>query len=132
MRAPWVKMFYFADGAYILPGADGLVTLGGIKDFGSSKMSLSKFDRTSIFERCCELVPSLRKAEVAFEWVGLRPFRQPVRVEAEVIEKRTGHTIVIHNYGHGGHGVSLSWGTAIHAARLVDENLNKRKLQSQL
>ena len=41
--------------------------------------------------------------------VGLRPFRRPgFRVEVE----RLGEKVIIHNYGHGGCGVTLSWGTA--------------------
>lgn len=45
--------------------------------------------------------------------VGLRPYRPEgfvVRVE------RLGKKIVIHNYGHGGAGISLSWGTSTMAA----------------
>lgn len=45
--------------------------------------------------------------------VGLRPYRpQGYRLEAETIGSKT----VIHNYGHGGCGVTLSWGTANIAA----------------
>lgn len=48
--------------------------------------------------------------------VGLRPFRpQGFRLEAEVIEGRT----VVHNYGHGGCGVTLSWGCAGRAANMA-------------
>lgn len=52
-----------------------------------------------------DLDPSLLIREVA----GLRPFRPAgFRVEPE----RFGDTLVIHHYGHGGCGVTLSWGTA--------------------
>jgi D-amino-acid oxidase len=41
--------------------------------------------------------------------VGLRPFRPSgFRVEAEPL----GDKLLVHNYGHGGCGVTLSWGTA--------------------
>lgn len=41
--------------------------------------------------------------------VGLRPFRHSgFRVEAE----RVGEKTVVHNYGHGGGGITLSWGTS--------------------
>jgi glycine/D-amino acid oxidase-like deaminating enzyme len=47
---------------------------------------------------------------------GLRPFRPSgFVVRAERIDEKT----VIHNYGHGGCGVTLSWGTADMAARLA-------------
>jgi D-amino-acid oxidase len=45
--------------------------------------------------------------------VGLRPFRP----SGFVLEaRRYGEKIVIHDYGHGGGGVTLSWGTALLAA----------------
>ncbi len=50
--------------------------------------------------------------------VGLRPYRRSgVRVEREAFGEKT----VVHNYGHGGGGVSLSWGTA----QLAIEELEK-------
>jgi hypothetical protein len=54
--------------------------------------------------------PVLVSAErIARVDVGLRPFRPAgFRVEREML----GETAVIHNYGHGGGGISLSWGTA--------------------
>src|SRR4051812_42260877 len=48
--------------------------------------------------------------------VGLRPFRPSgFRVAAESL----GDKLVVHNYGHGGAGVTLSWGTAELATRLA-------------
>jgi D-amino-acid oxidase len=47
--------------------------------------------------------------------VGLRPGRASVRVEAE---SRRGARLV-HDYGHGGSGVTLSWGCAREAAALA-------------
>lgn len=61
-------------------------------------------------DRCAELVPELRRAEVLELLVGLRPTRPTVRLEA-----RPAHGTVprvIHNYGHGGSGITLSWGCA--------------------
>ncbi len=51
--------------------------------------------------------------------VGLRPFRPSgfvVRAEG------LGDKLLVHNYGHGGAGVTLSWGTATLAADLVRES----------
>ena len=48
--------------------------------------------------------------------VCLRPFRPAgPRVETE----RVGNTLVVHNYGHGGSGWSLAWGSSARAVRLA-------------
>ena len=48
--------------------------------------------------------------------VGLRPFRP----EGFVIRaERMGNKLLIHNYGHGGSGVTLSWGTSSLAVDLA-------------
>ena len=46
--------------------------------------------------------------------VGLRPFRPAGFV---LRAERQGDQLVVHNYGHGGGGITLSWGTAELAAR---------------
>ena len=51
--------------------------------------------------------------------VGLRPFRPSgFRVEAEPLAD----TLLVHNYGHGGSGVTLSWGTATLAIDRIAES----------
>jgi D-amino-acid oxidase len=58
----------------------------------------------------CSRVLSIDKPPVLAERVGLRPFRRSgVRLERDRL--RDGRT-VIHNYGHGGAGFTLSWGSA--------------------
>jgi D-amino-acid oxidase len=47
---------------------------------------------------------------------GLRPVRSTVRLEREELG---GGRVVIHNYGHGGAGVTLSWGCAAEVATLL-------------
>ena len=50
------------------------------------------------------------------EIVGLRPFRS----EGYVVEaQRIGNKVLVHNYGHGGAGITLSWGTATQAVDLL-------------
>ena len=58
----------------------------------------------------CSRVLNIDKPRVIAERVGLRPFRKSgVRVERDrLADGRT----VIHNYGHGGAGFTLSWGCA--------------------
>jgi glycine/D-amino acid oxidase-like deaminating enzyme len=52
------------------------------------------------------------------EVVGLRPYRpEGFVVEAE----RIGEKLLVHNYGHGGAGITLSWGTASLAVDILSE-----------
>jgi len=57
------------------------------------------------------------------EVVGLRPYRpEGFVVKAE----RIGPKLIVHNYGHGGGGVTLSWGTASLAVDLARDFVNAR------
>jgi D-amino-acid oxidase len=62
----------------------------------------------AIVDRCAEVEPALAGARVIERQVGLRPARARIRLEREEL----GNTTLIHNYGHGASGVSLSWGCA--------------------
>src|SRR5215211_7826816 len=55
------------------------------------------------------------------EVVGLRPYRPGGFV---VDAQRLGSKLLVHNYGHGGGGVTLSWGTASLAVDLAQDYLN--------
>ncbi|MEU0458917.1 FAD-dependent oxidoreductase, partial [Streptomyces sp. NPDC006129] len=48
--------------------------------------------------------------------VGLRPTRPAVRLERDALPDGR---LLVHNYGHGGGGVTVAWGCAEEAARLV-------------
>lgn len=112
--------FYGDFDTYIVPGFEG-VTLGGCRQYESFNLNLCPHDSAAIRERCNALVPSLKKAEVIREAVGLRPHRDTVRVEMEYLDTPKGVMKVVHNYGHGGYGVTTAPGTAIHASKLVKE-----------
>ena len=61
--------------------------------------------------------------EVFRTTVCLRPFRAAgPRIETEAL----GHKTVVHNYGHGGSGWSLSWGSAAEAVGLAMRNSPKK------
>ena len=64
-----------------------------------------------------ELAPIKAKADrITGVYVCTRPFRAAgPRVELE----RLGHKAIVHNYGHGGSGWSLSWGSSTLAVRLA-------------
>ena len=55
--------------------------------------------------------------------VGLRPHRDAgFRLQADKLDEK----LVIHNYGHGGAGMSLSWGTGLMAAEFALEHTERR------
>jgi D-amino-acid oxidase len=91
------------------------VVCGGIRlpDRWDSTPDEEVTDR--IVARCRRVQPRLRDAEIIDVVTGLRPDRPTVRVEAEPL----GSSWCVHNYGHGGNGVSLSWGCAREVAKLV-------------
>jgi D-amino-acid oxidase len=101
---------------YIVPRSRDIV-LGGTADEGDERLAADPPTAEGILARCAALDPRLRHAEVLEHRVGLRPGRPSVRLEAE---RRDGG-LLVHNYGHGGAGVTLSWGCADEVVRLVAE-----------
>lgn len=68
-----------------------------------------------MLRRAVEIEPQLARARVLAYQVGLRPNRATPRLEAEQI----GNSRCVHSYGHGGSGVTYSWGAALAAADLL-------------
>ena len=91
------------------------VVLGGVKRPGDWSLAPDPVITEGILRRCRSAVPELVDAPVIGVEVGLRPGRPAVRLEREW----RGDTMVVHNYGHGGNGVMLSWGCAQEAAELA-------------
>lgn len=70
-----------------------------------------------IVARCARVRPEIAGARVIGHRVGLRPARDGgVRIEAEPLP---GGGRLVHNYGHGGAGVTVAWGCAEETAGLV-------------
>uniref|UniRef100_A0A4W4DMG4 D-aspartate oxidase n=2 Tax=Electrophorus electricus TaxID=8005 RepID=A0A4W4DMG4_ELEEL len=133
VHAPWVKNF-IRDGdgkTYIYPGIS-YTTLGGTWQMDDWRLEVDKGDSESIVERCSQLVPSLHSAQVLEEWVGLRPGRRNLRVESERLQVEGHDVLVVHNYGHGGCGITLSWGTALDALGLVRNGLHEQLPHARL
>src|SRR3954452_9223514 len=71
-----------------------------------------------------KLAPVLvRRERIVRTIVGLRPFRPSGFV---VRAEKLGDKVVVHNYGHGGCGITLSWGTAALAVEEVLRTGQKR------
>jgi D-amino-acid oxidase len=95
---------------YVVPRSHDVV-VGGTDEEGDWSRSVDPDVATGILRRATALVPELAEARVLRHKVGLRPARPAVRLE------RVGD--VIHCYGHGGAGVTLSWGCADEVAALA-------------
>lgn len=95
---------------YVVPRRHEVV-VGGTADEGEWSRTPSPEVAVEILRRATALVPALAHARVVRHKVGLRPARPTVRLE------RVGR--VVHCYGHGGAGVTLSWGCADDVVGLV-------------
>src|ERR1700733_7402701 len=127
---PGVTEFFVGDGdeshelTYVFPH-QGRVVLGGTEIPGDWSLEPRPATAQRILADCAAVDPRLGSARILEHRVGLRPARPQVRLEAE----STGPggdgpgygtaRLVVHNYGHGGGGVTLSWGCAREVARLV-------------
>jgi D-amino-acid oxidase len=99
---------------YVIPRIDDVV-VGGTAEEGAWGTEPDPAVADAILARAAALVPALAGATVRAHKVGLRPSRPSVRLEAE----RRGRQTIVHNYGHGGAGVTLSWPCADEVVALV-------------
>jgi D-amino-acid oxidase len=102
---------------YIVPRSVDCI-LGGTAEEGEWNLEPDPETAAGILRRCTRLEPRLRGVEVLEHKAGLRPGRPEIRLERE-----DGPIPRIHNYGHGGSGITLSWGCAEETLRLVQEAL---------
>jgi glycine/D-amino acid oxidase-like deaminating enzyme len=101
---------------YLFPQPYGLL-LGGTADEDAEDMAPDPATTEAIVSRCARSHPAVGDARVLEVRVGLRPYRPRVRLETERLPDGT---LCVHNYGHGGAGVTVSWGCALQAVRLLD------------
>jgi glycine/D-amino acid oxidase-like deaminating enzyme len=105
-------------------GVLGAGVIAGVSGCTSPKVSQRFIDRNFIASDKFKKFPKLQVSmdRIVKETVGLRPFRKNgFRVEKEALGSKT----IIHNYGHGGSGWSLSWGTASLAVELAETTQEK-------
>lgn len=95
---------------YVIPRTDDII-VGGTTEEGVWDPFPDPEVTRLLLERAIELVPSLHGARVLGARAGLRPGRPAVRLEA-VAHADGGVGGVVHCYGHGGAGVTTSWGCA--------------------
>ena len=99
---------------YVLPRTDTVVAGGTALEDDWDPVP-RPVTAEQILARAVAVEPRLARATVRGHRVGLRPARPGVRLE---VERRTSGSTV-HCYGHGGAGVTLSWGCADEVLRLV-------------
>ena len=97
--------------------AAALAAAGCVRNVSAGRPYL--VDRTGMLRGTRRFVPVDISADRRVRsTVGLRPYRNSgFRVESERLDDKQ----LIHNYGHGGGGMTLSWGTANLAVRLMRE-----------
>ena len=98
---------------YTIPRSD-VTVLGGTAQVDDWGMDIRAEDDKLILSKVEALWPELDRSRIIGGAVGLRPSRSEVRLDVEYIGERK----VVHNYGHGGAGVTLSWGCAEEVANL--------------
>jgi D-amino-acid oxidase len=111
---PGISEFYLdhriggTDYLYLFPHGDTVI-LGGTAHEGAFDLAPRPEIADRILRDCAAAFPALHGARVITHRVGLRPCRPEVRLEAESLPDGR---VLWHNYGHGGAGVTLSWGCA--------------------
>ncbi|AIS01572.1 FAD-dependent oxidoreductase [Streptomyces glaucescens] len=100
---------------YFFPQPGGLV-LGGTAEEDVWTAEPDPAVAEAIVRRCAALRPEIAGARVLAHRVGLRPARDAVRLERETLADGR---LLVHNYGHGGAGVTVAWGCAEEAAGLA-------------
>lgn len=108
--------------AYVIPRRHEVI-VGGTAQDGNWETKVDPVTATEILGKGAILAPALAGAEVLDHLVGLRPGRSAVRLEEENL---TNGKRIIHNYGHGGAGFTLSWGCATEVVSLVEKITRER------
>lgn len=92
------------------------VILGGTADPEMTSTVIGERQVGDIVRRCARLCEGVMSLDIVDARVGFRPMRRTARVERDLT-----HAGLLHNYGHGGGGFTLSWGCANQVLRLMDE-----------
>ncbi|KJE93334.1 hypothetical protein CAOG_04140 [Capsaspora owczarzaki ATCC 30864] len=117
-----VNKFYIVEDqvdnvTYIFPRQDRIV-IGGTTHKGQWDTHVDMKVAADIRHRCAQLAPGINDTsmhKVMGHFVGLRPGRTEVRLEKEL---KNGFPL-IHNYGHGGCGWTVSYGCAADVVELA-------------
>ena len=101
------------DMVFIVPRGENMLLLGGLTEEDEWSLDIGLHNHQPVrdmYRRCLDFMPVLEQAQLDPHEpvrVGLRP----VGAGNVCLEQEAG-TSIVHNYGHGGSGFSLSWGCA--------------------
>ncbi|MEW2287558.1 FAD-dependent oxidoreductase [Streptomyces sp. NPDC047841] len=104
-----------AASTYFIPQPGGLL-LGGTAEEDEWSLEPEPATAEAIVARCAAVRPEIAGARVLAHRVGLRPARESVRLERRLLPDGR---VLVHDYGHGGAGVTVAWGCAREAAALA-------------
>jgi D-amino-acid oxidase len=99
------------EASYVFTRRDCII-LGGTALQGEESLDWDEEMANRLIARCQALEPRLKGMKIQATAVGLRPGRGSIRLA------RQGR--ILHNYGHGGAGFTVSWGCAMEVARLME------------
>jgi D-amino-acid oxidase len=108
-----------SDFGYTIPRSRDVV-LGGTAERDCASLEPRENETRAIVARCEQHEPRLAGLEVLSVGVGLRPGRSAVRLEAERTPRGR---LLVHDYGHGGAGVTLSIGCAEEVVSLLEREV---------
>jgi D-amino-acid oxidase len=106
--------------AYIAPRSNDVI-LGGTDQEGNWSLEVDERDTDGILRRTASLNGLTADPGIVETKVGLRPGRDEIRLETE---KLSDDRVIVHNYGHGGAGFTLSWGCADEVVHLVKQQFD--------
>ena len=107
-KTSFVDEFSHKSLSYVVPRRDDTI-VGGTAQIGDWDLTVDGETAEEILRKAREMQPELTHVEILEHAVGLRPGRDKIRLE---LEQLADGCAIIHNYGHGGAGFTLSWGCA--------------------
>ncbi|VDM25879.1 unnamed protein product [Toxocara canis] len=102
------------------------VILGGTHENDDWDRAVRSDVAKRIWQGCQNLIPQLKNAKLEGHAVGLRPARPTIRLELNTFKVHGKEVPVVHNYGHGGSGITLFYGCCLEVASLVEDALRKK------